>query len=255
MPAEEFPYDPAYGEPYNTRERYFASRIGDDAGLAARRPAAAGGGADRAAAAPARTSWSTSIEAAGRRWPRTLAPTVRAAHSRTWMPDQTYLQHAQPSTFGHYLLVVRLPGAARRAAAARRLGLDQHEPRRRGLRQRQPAARRPRPGGRAARLRRASSSTPATRCGRPTGSSTCWPRPQPAGRHAEQARRGPGDLGEQRVRLRHDRRRVQPGQRADAAEAQPLRAVDHPRRVRHADRAAQRASSRWSRARRRAATT
>src|ERR1700751_4110796 len=27
-PAAEFPYDPAYGEPYNSRERYFTGRIG-----------------------------------------------------------------------------------------------------------------------------------------------------------------------------------------------------------------------------------
>ncbi len=44
------------------------------------------------------------------------------------MPDQTYLQHAQPSTFGHYLLVVRLSGAARPAPARGRARLDQHQP-------------------------------------------------------------------------------------------------------------------------------
>src|ERR1700749_3879211 len=31
-PAEEFPSDPGNGEPYNSRERYFSARIGDDAG-------------------------------------------------------------------------------------------------------------------------------------------------------------------------------------------------------------------------------
>src|SRR5262249_56810939 len=30
-------------------------------------------------------------------------------HTRTWLPDQTYLQHAQPSTFGHYLLSFAYP--------------------------------------------------------------------------------------------------------------------------------------------------
>ena len=29
---EDFPYDPAFGEPYNSRERFFTQRIGDDAG-------------------------------------------------------------------------------------------------------------------------------------------------------------------------------------------------------------------------------
>src|SRR5207253_6658022 len=38
-PAEEFPYDPSFGEAYNSRERYFASRLGDRAGwLHAGRP-------------------------------------------------------------------------------------------------------------------------------------------------------------------------------------------------------------------------
>src|SRR6185437_1485149 len=39
IPAEEFPYDPAYGEPYNCRERWFTQRIGAEAGwLHAGRP-------------------------------------------------------------------------------------------------------------------------------------------------------------------------------------------------------------------------
>ena len=39
IPASEFPYDPANGEPYNSRERYFVSRVGDVAGwLHAGRP-------------------------------------------------------------------------------------------------------------------------------------------------------------------------------------------------------------------------
>src|SRR5262249_9088008 len=38
-PAAEFPYNPAYGEPYNSRERYFTEQIGDAAGwLHAGRP-------------------------------------------------------------------------------------------------------------------------------------------------------------------------------------------------------------------------
>ena len=39
MTVEEFPYDPSHGEPYNSREYYFAGRLGDVAGwLHAGRP-------------------------------------------------------------------------------------------------------------------------------------------------------------------------------------------------------------------------
>ena len=60
------------------------------------------------------------------------------------MPDQTYLQQAQPSTFGHYLLSFAYPAVR----DARRL-LDEFDwvnaARRRRLRQRHPAAGRPGP--------------------------------------------------------------------------------------------------------------
>src|SRR6266700_6900656 len=37
--AEDFPYDPEFGEPYNSRERFFGERLGDVAGwLHAGRP-------------------------------------------------------------------------------------------------------------------------------------------------------------------------------------------------------------------------
>ncbi|MDQ1617954.1 MAG: argininosuccinate lyase [Actinomycetota bacterium] len=105
-PAEDFPYDPAFGEPYNSRERFFTQRIGDDAGwLHAGRPR-------REAVRIAlrlhlRDQLVDLVETAA-----TLADTIAAtaaAHSRTWLPDQTYLQHAQPSTFGHYLLSFAYP--------------------------------------------------------------------------------------------------------------------------------------------------
>jgi argininosuccinate lyase len=39
IPAAEFPYDPAFGEVYNCRERWFVGLLGDDAGwLHAGRP-------------------------------------------------------------------------------------------------------------------------------------------------------------------------------------------------------------------------
>jgi argininosuccinate lyase len=105
-PAAEFPYEPGYGEPYNSRERYFAGQVGDVAGwLHAGRPR-------REALRVAfrlrlRDALVDLIEAAAG-----LAADVGAvagAHARTLMADQTYLQHAQPSTFGHYLLSFAFP--------------------------------------------------------------------------------------------------------------------------------------------------
>jgi argininosuccinate lyase len=105
-PADRFPYDPAFGEPYNSRERHFTEKIGDDAGwLHAGRPR-------REAVRIAlrlhlRGQLVDLVEAAA-----TVADTIatRAAeHDHTWLPDQTYLQHAQPSTFGHYLLSFAYP--------------------------------------------------------------------------------------------------------------------------------------------------
>jgi argininosuccinate lyase len=100
-PAEEFPYDASYGEPYNSRERYFVSRLGDVGGwLHAGRPR-------REAARIAlrlhlRRQLVELVAEAGRFAAETTSHA--AAHAETLMPDQTYLQQAQPSTFGHYLL-------------------------------------------------------------------------------------------------------------------------------------------------------
>ena len=105
-PAAEFPYDPAYGEPYNSRERYFTERIGDAAGwLHAGRPR-------REAVRIAlrlhlRGVLADLIDAAARLGIQIAEQA--AAHTRTWLPDQTYLQHAQPSTFGHYLISFAYP--------------------------------------------------------------------------------------------------------------------------------------------------
>ena len=105
-PAEDFPYDPAFGEPYNSRERYFTSMIGDDAGwLHAGRPRRE---AVRIALRLHLRGQIAQLISDAAELAATLADTA-AAHSRTWMPDQTYLQHAQPSTFGHYLLSFAYP--------------------------------------------------------------------------------------------------------------------------------------------------
>lgn len=98
--AEDFPYNPAFGEPYNSRERYFTSQIGDDAGwLHAGRPRREA--VRIALRLNVRAGLEELVEAAVN-----LAAEIAelaAANTRTWLPDQTYLQHAQPSTFGHYL--------------------------------------------------------------------------------------------------------------------------------------------------------
>lgn len=101
MTADEFPYDPQYGETYNCRERWFTQQIGDAAGwLHAGRPR-------REAARMAirlvlrRMAAELVVDTAG-----FIHSVTRLAldHAETYMPDQTYLQHAQPSTFGHYVL-------------------------------------------------------------------------------------------------------------------------------------------------------
>ena len=106
IPASQFPYDPASGEPYNSRERYFVSRAGDVAGwLHAGRPR-------REALRVAfrlrlRSDLACLIEAAA----ELAAELARRGreHASTLMADQTYLQHAQPSTFGHYVLSFAFP--------------------------------------------------------------------------------------------------------------------------------------------------
>lgn len=103
---EDFPYDPAFGEPYNSRERHFTSRIGDDAGwLHAGRPRRE---AVRISLRLHLRGQIAALVGDSAALADTLAVTA-AEHSRTWMPDQTYLQHAQPSTFGHYLLSFAYP--------------------------------------------------------------------------------------------------------------------------------------------------
>ncbi|MGH3823375.1 MAG: lyase family protein, partial [Pseudonocardiaceae bacterium] len=106
VPAEKFPYDPSHGEVYNSRERYFAIRIGDAAGW-------------MHAGRPRREAMRIAFRLHLR---DVLADLIGAAadlavdltqlagqHTETWMADQTYLQHAQPSTFGHYAVSFAYP--------------------------------------------------------------------------------------------------------------------------------------------------
>lgn len=105
-PAEEFPYDPEFGEVYNCRERHFVGLLGDDAGWLH-------------AGRPRREAVRVALRVLLRRQVGGLladvAEFVRAVsdqatrHAETLLPDQTYLQHAQPSTFGHYILHFAYP--------------------------------------------------------------------------------------------------------------------------------------------------
>jgi argininosuccinate lyase len=106
IPAEEFPYDPAYGEPYNCRERWFTEQIGAEAGwLHAGRPRRE---AVRVALRLCLRTGLVDLVEAGTDLVATIASQA-GENSRTWLPDQTYLQHAQPSTFGHYVLSFAYP--------------------------------------------------------------------------------------------------------------------------------------------------
>jgi len=101
VPADDFPYSPEFGEPYNSRERFFVERLGKVAGwLHAGRPRR------EAARIALRIHLREQLldlvgEVVGLARDTTA---LAARHVHTLMPDQTYLQQAQPSTFGHYVL-------------------------------------------------------------------------------------------------------------------------------------------------------
>jgi argininosuccinate lyase len=106
VPAEEFPYDPSHGEVYNSRERYLAGRIGDAAGwLHAGRPRRE---AMRIAFRLHLRDVLAELIGAAADLATQLAE-LAGRHTETWMADQTYLQHAQPTTFGHYAVSFAYP--------------------------------------------------------------------------------------------------------------------------------------------------
>lgn len=100
-PVEHFGYDPAHGEAYNCRERVFEARLGDGAGwlhvARTRREAVR-----IALRLRLRTDLLDLVDAAATLL--TALADQAQTHAETYLADQTYLQHAQPSTFGHYLL-------------------------------------------------------------------------------------------------------------------------------------------------------
>ncbi len=99
-------YDPRDGEPYNSRERAFAAQIGSEAGwLHAGRPRRE---ATRLAFRLDVRRRTTQVVVAAAALARALAERA-GDHRGTLFADQTYLQHAQPSTVGHYLLSFAYP--------------------------------------------------------------------------------------------------------------------------------------------------
>jgi len=106
MPAQDFPYDPEFGEPYNSRERFFVERLGDVAGwLHAGRPRRE---AARIALRIHVRDQLLSLIGEVVEFAREITA-LAGRHVDTLMPDQTYLQQAQPSTFGHYVLSFAYP--------------------------------------------------------------------------------------------------------------------------------------------------
>ncbi|MGH2540761.1 MAG: lyase family protein, partial [Actinomycetota bacterium] len=105
-PAEAFPYDASFGDPYNCRERYFVERLGDGAGwIHAGRPRREAG---RIALRVGLRRLVVGLIEDTAGFAKAVAD-VAARHADTLVPDQTYLQQAQPSTFGHYLLTFAYP--------------------------------------------------------------------------------------------------------------------------------------------------
>ncbi len=99
-PASDFPYDPVYGDAYNSRERELQKRLGPVSGWlhTGRTRREAGRIAFRLALRKAIIGLhEVTSDLASR--------LVRQArqHVETAWNDTTYLQPAQPSTFGHYL--------------------------------------------------------------------------------------------------------------------------------------------------------
>lgn len=100
VPLEEFPYDAALGDAYNSRERELQRRVGDLAGWLhlGRTRREAGRIAFRLALRDRLTNLTAAVAA----FTEALADRADELAELVWA-DMTYLQPAQPSTFGHYL--------------------------------------------------------------------------------------------------------------------------------------------------------
>lgn len=99
-PASAFPYDPVYGDAYNSRERELERRIGSAAGwLHTGRTRREAG---RIAFRLALRDRLLDLHEAVSRFVTAISEQA-ATHAGSVWADTTYLQPAQPSTFGHYL--------------------------------------------------------------------------------------------------------------------------------------------------------
>jgi argininosuccinate lyase len=99
-PASDFPYDTVYGDAYNSRERELERRIGHTAGwLHTGRTRREAG---RIAFRIALRSRLLDLHAVVASFVSALGAQA-SRHATTLWADTTYLQPAQPSTFGHYL--------------------------------------------------------------------------------------------------------------------------------------------------------
>lgn len=118
--ADAMGYDPALGEVYTSREHWLRDRIGDDAGHLH---------LGRTRREAVRTAFRMACRTALADLIESVAEVVMTicTRSRAWsdkvLPDYTYLQPAQPTTFGHYLLGFAEP----LVRDARRLVVDVRE--------------------------------------------------------------------------------------------------------------------------------
>lgn len=100
IPPDRFPYDPVYGDAYNSRERELERRLGTTAGwLPTGRTRREAG---RIAFRLALRALLLDLHAAVADLADALA-TREDEEAATVFADMTYLQPAQPSSFGHYL--------------------------------------------------------------------------------------------------------------------------------------------------------
>ena len=166
-PAAEFPYDAVYGDAYNSRERELERELGPAAGRLhlGRTRREAGRIAFRLALRDRLLGLHADVAA----FARAVADQATSQAGTLWA-DTTYLQPAQPSTFGHYLggFAEQAVRHLDRIEAAYVLA-DVSPAARAGWAV--PGCRWTGAGWPGAWVSARSARTPATRCGRPM----CWP--------------------------------------------------------------------------------
>ena len=148
---------------------------------------------------------------------------------RTLFADHTYLQQAQPSTSATTCSRSRTRPCGTRERLLEVVAWLNASPCGAGAVNGSRLVDRTSPVGRRSRVRPRHRQHPGRHVAGRRARSAGGHRGQP-GLHPDLAGRGPGDLVEQRVRLRRSGGRLHPPERAHAAEAQPVRAVDDPRR-------------------------